>query len=254
MSASVTPLSRARRRRRLSFEVGDLAAHGRLGDGRHLGLVLIIPPTASAISSMHSMLMSVESMSNAIIVQAALARLQPLPDQIEVRSAQFGIYPRHDAQGRLTAWQGQADLVIEGRDFAQVGQLAAGLARMTVTQASFSLSRQARQQLEAQVQSQAVQSFRQRAQALARDFGFSGYSLRQVSVSSVERPGAHPAPFAARSRGSGRARSMRSLSLPASLMCLFFCTRPMMVMGSMGASFLKVMWITPGAASTLTTP
>ena len=54
--------------------------------------------------------------------------------------------------------------------------------------ASFSLSRQARQQLEAQVQSQAVQSFRQRAQALARDFGFAGYSLRQVSVSSVERP------------------------------------------------------------------
>ena len=130
---------------------------------------------------------AVQTQLNAI-VQAALARLQPLPDQIEVRSAQFGIHPRHDAQGRLTAWQGQADLVIEGRDFAQVGQLAAGLARMTVTQASFSLSRQARQQLEAQVQSQAVQSFRQRAQALARDFGFSGYSLRQVSVSSVERP------------------------------------------------------------------
>ncbi len=130
---------------------------------------------------------AVQTQLNAI-VQAALARLQPLPDQIEVRSAQFGIYPRHDAQGRLTAWQGQADLVIEGRDFAQVGQLAAGLARMTVTQASFSLSRQARQQTEAQVQSQAVQSFRQRAQALARDFGFAGYSLRQVSVSSVERP------------------------------------------------------------------
>ena len=108
---------------------------------------------------------AVQTQLNAI-VQAALARLQPLPDQIEVRSAQFSIYPRHDAQGRLMAWQGQADLVIEGRDFAQVGQLAAGLARMTVTQASFSLSRQARQQLEAQVQSQAVQSFRQRAQAL----------------------------------------------------------------------------------------
>ena len=134
---------------------------------------------------------AVQTQLNAI-VQAALARLQPLPDQIEVRSAQFGIYPRHDAQGRLTAWQGQADLVIEGRDFAQVGQLAAGLARMTVTQASFSLSRQARQQLEAQVQSQAVQSFRQRAQALARDFGFAGYSLRQVSVSSVDRPEVQP--------------------------------------------------------------
>ena len=132
---------------------------------------------------------AVQTQLNAI-VQAALTSLrhQQRPQQLEVRSGNFGIYPRHDAQGRLTAWQGQAELVIEGRDFAQVSQLTAGLARMTVAQATFSLSRDGRQQLEAQVQSQAVQNFRQRAQALALDFGFAGYNLRQVSVSSVDRP------------------------------------------------------------------
>lgn len=132
---------------------------------------------------------AVQAQLNAI-VQAALTSLRPQqrPQQLEVRSGNLGIYPRHDAQGRLTAWQGQAELVIEGRDFAQVSQLAAGLARMTVAQATFSLSRDGRQQLETQVQSQAVQNFRQRAQALALDFGFAGYSLRQVSVSSVDRP------------------------------------------------------------------
>jgi predicted secreted protein len=132
---------------------------------------------------------AVQTQLNAI-VQAALASLRPQqrPQQLEVRSGNLGIYPRHDAQGRLTTWQGQAELVIEGRDFAQVSQLAAGLARMNVAQATFSLSRDGRQQLETQVQSQAVQNFRQRAQALALDFGFAGYSLRQVSVSSVDRP------------------------------------------------------------------
>jgi predicted secreted protein len=132
---------------------------------------------------------AVQTQLNAI-VQAALTSLRPQqrPQQLEVRSGNLGIYPRHDAQGRLTTWQGQAELVIEGRDFAQVSQLAAGLARMTVAQATFSLSRDGRQQLETQVQSQAVQNFRQRAQALALDFGFAGYSLRQVSVSSVDRP------------------------------------------------------------------
>lgn len=124
------------------------------------------------------------------ILDAAWTSLRPRlqPPQLEARSGQFAIYPRHNPQGRVTGWQGQADLVVEGRDFAKVGQLAGNLPRMTVAQADFSLSREGRQQLEAEVQSQAVQSFRQRAQALARDFGFAGYTLRQVSVSSVDRP------------------------------------------------------------------
>lgn len=123
-------------------------------------------------------------------LEAALSSLRPRlqAQQLEVRSGQFAIYPRHNAQGRVTGWQGQADLVVEGRDFAQVSQLAGNLPRMTVAQADFSLSREGRQQLEAEVQSQAVQNFRQRAQALAKDFGYSAYTLRQVSVSSVDRP------------------------------------------------------------------
>ena len=123
-------------------------------------------------------------------LEAALSSLRPRlePQQLEVRSGHFGIYPRHNNQGRVTGWQGQADLVVEGRDFARVSQLAGNLPRMTVAQADFSLSREGRQQLEAEVQSQAVQNFRQRAQALARDFGFSGYTLRQVNVSAVDRP------------------------------------------------------------------
>ncbi len=123
-------------------------------------------------------------------LEGALVSLRPKlqPQQLEVRSGHFGIYPRQNNQGRVTGWQGQADLVVEGRDFAQVSQLAGNLPRMTVAQADFSLSREGRQQLEAEVQSQAVQNFRQRAQALAKDFGYSAYTLRQVSVSSVDRP------------------------------------------------------------------
>ena len=123
-------------------------------------------------------------------LETALASLRPRLQarQLEVRSGNFGIYPRHNNQGRVIGWQGQADLVVEGRDFALVSQLAGNLPRMTVSQADFSLSREGRQQLEAEVQSQAVQNFRQRAQALAKDFGFTGYTLRQVSVSAVDRP------------------------------------------------------------------
>ncbi len=123
------------------------------------------------------------------VVEQALAQLRPQvqAQALEVRSGSFGIYPRHNDKGRVVAWQGQADLVVEGRDFVKVSQAAGQVPRMTVAQAGFSLSRQGRQQLEAEVQRQAVQKFRQRAQQLASDFGFEGYTLRQVSVGSADR-------------------------------------------------------------------
>lgn len=123
------------------------------------------------------------------VVEQALAQLRPQmqPQAFEVHSGHFGIYPRHNDKGRVVGWQGQADLVIEGRDFVKVSQVAAQVPRMAVAQATFSLSRDGRQQLEAEVQGQAVQKFRQRAQQLAKDFGFSTYTLRQVSVGSADR-------------------------------------------------------------------
>ena len=123
-------------------------------------------------------------------VDEALGQLRPQtqPNQLEVRSGQFGINPRYNDKGRVVGWQGQADLVIEGRDFARIGQVAGEVPRMVVESAQFSLSREGRQQLEAEVQSQAVQGFRQKAQQLAKDFGFAGYTLRQVSVGTVDRP------------------------------------------------------------------
>lgn len=123
------------------------------------------------------------------VVDAALAkaRTQAQPQQLEVRTGSFGVMPRHNAQGRVSGWQGVAELVIEGRDFSRVSQLAAQLPRMTVAHAGFLLSKEGRAALETEVQRLAVQQFRQRAQALAGDFGFDGYTLRQVSVSSVDR-------------------------------------------------------------------
>lgn len=120
----------------------------------------------------------------------ALTRLRPQvqPRQLEVHSGAFAVQPRYNDKGKIVGWQGQADLVIEGRDFARIGQAAAQVPRMVVESAQFSLSREGRQQLEAEVQSQAVQGFRQKAQQLAKDFGFNGYTLRQVTVGTVDRP------------------------------------------------------------------
>jgi predicted secreted protein len=124
-----------------------------------------------------------------VTLEKALAAVRPQVQdkQLEVRTGSFGIHPRHNNQGRVIGWQGSAEIVIEGRDFAKVSSVAGKVPGMTVGSADFSLSREARQKLESEVQAMAVERFRQKAQELSRSFGFTGYTVRQVSVSSVDR-------------------------------------------------------------------
>lgn len=123
----------------------------------------------------------------------AEARRWAQPGQLEVRSGNFVVHPRQDRDGRIRAWQGTAELVLEGRDFARIGQLAGRLPGMTVGGLAFALSREQRQQVEGEAQQQAIGRFRAKAQELARSFGFAGYSLREVSVQTHEQgPGPRP--------------------------------------------------------------
>ena len=108
---------------------------------------------------------------------------------MEVRTGGFSVYPRHAQQGRVVGWHGSAEVVIEGRDFARVSAAAGKVPSMTVTRAGFSLSREGRQKLESEVQALAVERFRQRAQELSSSFGFTGYTVRQVSVSAADQGG-----------------------------------------------------------------
>lgn len=125
-----------------------------------------------------------------VAVDAALAIAQPQakPQQLEVRTGNLRLYPRYGSNGRISGWQGQAEVVIEGRDIANVSAVAGRVQTLTVSNMGFSLSREARQALESQVQAQAIERFRARASEIAKGFGFSGYTLRDVSVSSTDMP------------------------------------------------------------------
>ena len=114
------------------------------------------------------------------------AKAAEKPDLMEVRTGQFSLYPRYGKEGRITGWQGSAELVLEGRDFALVSSTAASLSTLSMSSASFSLSRQSRQRLEKEVQALAIERFQTQARDLAKAFGFSGYTLREVSVSASE--------------------------------------------------------------------
>ena len=134
--------------------------------------------------------------TDAAVVQAQLkaaldaalaeARKGVLAGQMDVRTGPFSLQPRYSREGRINGWNGSADLVLEGRDFARITQTAARIQTLTVRSVSFALSREERARVESEAQASAIASFKAKAAELAGNFGFGGYTLREVTVSASD--------------------------------------------------------------------
>ena len=130
---------------------------------------------------------SVQSQLRQVLDTAlAEARRAVRPGQLDLRTGQFGVYPRYSTKGTLGGWQGTAELVIEGRDMAAISQLAGRLPGMTVARVGYGLSKEAREKAEAEISAQAIQRFKARAEDYARQFGFGGYGIREVNVGQAD--------------------------------------------------------------------
>jgi predicted secreted protein len=115
------------------------------------------------------------------------ARKAAQPGQLDVRTGNFGLYPRYEPGNKIGGWRGTAELVLEGRDFPRITQTAARIGTMTLGNVSFGLSREQRAKVEGDAQSIAIERFKAKASGLARSFGFSGYTLREVAVNSNDQ-------------------------------------------------------------------
>lgn len=105
---------------------------------------------------------------------------------MDVHTGQFSLQPRYGRDGKISGWQGSTALVLEGKDFARIGDTAGKLQPLTISSTSFSLSPEGRAKVEAQVQAMAIERFRAKAGDIATSFGFKAYNLREVSVNLVD--------------------------------------------------------------------
>jgi len=115
------------------------------------------------------------------------ARKAVLPGQMDMRTGAFSLYPRYGRDGKITTWQGSAELVLEGRDFARISATSGKIQTLTVNQATFSLSREQRARLEGEAQAVAIERFKAKAGEIARGFGFTGYTLREITVTANDQ-------------------------------------------------------------------
>ncbi len=126
-------------------------------------------------------------LKQALDAALSTAKSQALAGAMDVRTGAFSLYPRYDRSGKINGWNGSTELVLEGKDFSRISSTAGKVQGLTVQQVGFSLSRDAREKLEAEVQGRAVAQFRAKASELAKQFGFASYSLREVHVGSADQ-------------------------------------------------------------------
>jgi len=130
------------------------------------------------------------------------ARKQAQAGQMDIRTGNFSLYPRYGRDGKMSGWNGTAELVLEGRDFTRITQTAGRIQTMTLGNVSFGLSREQRAKVEGEAQAQAIQGFQAKANELAKGFGFAGYSLREVSVNANDQSFPRPRMMAMEAKGA----------------------------------------------------
>ena len=132
-------------------------------------------------------------LKQALDAALAIARPAVLSGQLDVRTGNFSLYPRYDKNGKVNGWQGTTELVLDGRDFSRITTVAGKIQSLTLSNVSFALSREQRAKVEAEAQAIAIDRFKAKALEVSKGFGFSGYTLREVSINANDQ-GFQPRP------------------------------------------------------------
>lgn len=128
------------------------------------------------------------------LAQARQAQQGLAPGLLDVRTGNFSLYPRYGKDGKINGWQGSTELVLEGKDFARITSTAGKIQTLTLGNVSFTLSREQRAKVEGDAQSLAMERFKAKALEVSKGFGFSGYTLREVSITANDQGNIPPRP------------------------------------------------------------
>lgn len=127
-------------------------------------------------------------------LDAALAEAKKVarPGQLEVQTGNFSLAPRYTNKGAMNGWQGSTELIVEGHDMQAIAQLSGRITTLTISRVGYNLSRELREKVEGEVAAQAIARYRAKAADYARQFGYTGYTIREVSVGTSESPPFRP--------------------------------------------------------------
>ena len=102
--------------------------------------------------------------------------------KVESRTGGYQTYPVYD-KDRIQRWRATQELLLEGADFAQLGELIGKLQeRLQVTAITFSVSPERRATVEDELIARALEAFKQRADLVRKQLAAKGYRIVDVSI------------------------------------------------------------------------
>lgn len=114
---------------------------------------------------------------------------------VKASSGPYRVTPTFAKDGKISGWQGHAELTLVSSDLPAIAALSTKMAeQLELANVYFSLSEQARQAAESRLLDQVANAFRDRAQRAASAFGFSRYTVKRIDLGGS---GAVPQPAAA---------------------------------------------------------
>ena len=125
-------------------------------------------------------------LKQALDAALAEARKAARPGQLDVQTGGFTVAPRYTNKGVVSGWQGSVELIVEGRDMQAIGQLSGRITTLTIARVASNLSRELREKSEGEVSAQAIARYRAKAADYAKQFGYSGYVIREIGVNTNE--------------------------------------------------------------------
>jgi predicted secreted protein len=73
-----------------------------------------------------------------------------------------------------------------------IGQLTGRITTLTISRVGYNLSRELREKSEGEVSAQAIARYRAKAADYAKQFGYSGYAIREVNVNANDQISPRP--------------------------------------------------------------
>ncbi|AWB35794.1 SIMPL domain-containing protein [Orrella marina] len=127
------------------------------------------------------------------------------PSGLRVSTGNVQTYPRYDDNGKISGWQGRADLVLRSNDVSLSASSADKVADLlALSGVSFSLSDQARRAEQSRLMDSVAHAFREKATTTARVFGYSSFSIQSLNISDSGEM-SMPRPFVMAAVASDRA-------------------------------------------------
>ena len=117
----------------------------------------------------------------------ALERARADP-RVEAESGRYQTHPVHE-QGRLRRWRASQTLVLNGSDTEAMAGLVGMLQeRLQLQSFGFSVSRETRERVEAELVSEVLVAFRARAELVRKELDAKAYAIDEVSIATGGSP------------------------------------------------------------------